>query len=53
MGIINGKTATEFAPDDALTREEAAVIHNALEVRVITVFSMLADVIADTAVYSE
>ena len=26
MGIINGKTATEFAPDDALTREEAAVI---------------------------
>ena len=26
MSIINGKTATEFAPDDALTREEAAVI---------------------------
>jgi len=26
MGIINGKTATEFAPDDLLTREEAAVI---------------------------
>ena len=26
MGIINGKTATEFAPNDALTREEAAVI---------------------------
>ena len=26
MGIINGKTATEFAPNDALTREEATVI---------------------------
>ena len=26
MSIINGKTATEFARDDALTREEAAVI---------------------------
>ena len=28
MGIINGKTETEFAPDDLLTREEAAVILN-------------------------
>ena len=26
MGIINGKSTHEFAPDDALTREEAAVI---------------------------
>jgi len=26
MGIINGKTATEFAPKDSLTREEAASI---------------------------
>ena len=26
MGIINGKTETEFAPNDLLTREEAAVI---------------------------
>ena len=26
MSIINGKTATEFAPNDLLTREEAAVI---------------------------
>ncbi len=26
MGIINGKSETEFAPDDLLTREEAAVI---------------------------
>ena len=28
MGIINGKTETEFAPNDLLTREEAAVILN-------------------------
>ena len=28
MGIINGKTETEFAPNDNLTREEAAVILN-------------------------
>lgn len=28
MGIINGKSDTEFAPDDLLTREEAAVILN-------------------------
>ncbi len=27
-GIINGKSETEFAPDDFLTREEAAVILN-------------------------
>ena len=26
MGIINGKSATKFAPDDYLTREEAATI---------------------------
>ena len=26
LGIVNGKTATEFAPDDSLTREEAATI---------------------------
>ena len=26
LGIINGKTATEFAPNDYLTREEAATI---------------------------
>ena len=26
LGIINGKSKTEFAPDDLLTREEAAVI---------------------------
>ena len=26
MGIINGKSETEFAPDDTLTREEAAAI---------------------------
>ena len=26
LGIINGKSATEFAPDDYLTREEAATI---------------------------
>lgn len=26
LGIVNGKTATEFAPDDYLTREEAATI---------------------------
>ncbi len=26
MGIINGKTATEFVPNDSLTREEAATI---------------------------
>lgn len=26
MGIINGKSETEFAPDDSLTREEAATI---------------------------
>ena len=26
LGIINGKTQTEFAPDDYLTREEAATI---------------------------
>jgi len=26
MGIINGKSATEFAPNDLLTREEAATI---------------------------
>ncbi len=26
LGIINGKTETEFAPDDFLTREEAATI---------------------------
>ena len=26
MGIINGKSETEFAPDDLLTREEAATI---------------------------
>ncbi|MEE0970148.1 MAG: transporter substrate-binding domain-containing protein, partial [Clostridia bacterium] len=26
LGIINGKTATDFAPDDYLTREEAATI---------------------------
>ena len=26
MGIINGKNATEFAPNDYLTREEAATI---------------------------
>jgi len=30
MGIINGKTAMEFAPNDALTREEAATILNRL-----------------------
>ena len=28
MGIINGKTETDFAPNDLLTREEAAVILN-------------------------
>ena len=28
MGIINGKSETEFAPNDLLTREEAAVILN-------------------------
>lgn len=28
MGIINGKTETEFAPNDLLTHEEAAVILN-------------------------
>ncbi|MBQ7960459.1 MAG: transporter substrate-binding domain-containing protein [Clostridia bacterium] len=28
MGIINGKSETEFAPQDYLTREEAAVILN-------------------------
>ena len=28
MGIINGKSETEFAPNDNLTREEAAVILN-------------------------
>ena len=28
MGSINGKTETEFAPNDLLTREEAAVILN-------------------------
>ena len=28
MGIINGKSETEFAPHDLLTREEAAVILN-------------------------
>ena len=28
MGIINGKSETKFAPDDLLTREEAAVILN-------------------------
>ena len=28
MGIINGKTETEFAPNDLLSREEAAVILN-------------------------
>jgi len=28
MGIINGKSETEFAPDDLLTREEAATILN-------------------------
>ena len=26
MGIINGKSETEFAPNDSLTREEAATI---------------------------
>lgn len=26
VGIINGRTDTEFAPDDSITREEAAVI---------------------------
>ena len=26
MGIISGKTATEFAPEDTLTREEAATV---------------------------
>ncbi|MBO5408637.1 MAG: S-layer homology domain-containing protein [Clostridia bacterium] len=30
MGIINGKSETEFAPDDLLTREEAATILNRL-----------------------
>ncbi len=30
LGIINGKSKTEFAPDDLLTREEAATILNRL-----------------------
>lgn len=37
MGIINGKTETEFAPNDFLTREEAAVILNRMVNRTIPV----------------
>ena len=36
-GIINGKTETEFAPDDLLTREEAAVILHRMVIKTIPV----------------
>lgn len=36
-GIINGKTQTEFAPNDLLTREEAAVILNRMVNKTISV----------------
>ena len=37
MGIINGKSETEFSPNDLLTREEAAVILNRMVNKTVSV----------------